>query len=166
MQCRRNFVCNLARQLLAIEFGGIVMKLKLAALAVAVATLVVLPTNAHHSFSAEYESKSITIKGKFVKMDWVNPHSWVHIEVTGPDGKAVSWAGETPPPNGLYRNGWRKDTLKVGETIEIVGNPAKDGTTHMWASQVRLLDRAKDAKGGPATLGFGSRPPGEGPQAK
>lgn len=142
------------------------MKFKLAVLGAALAMVAAVPSMAHHSFSAEYESKSITIKGKFTKMDWVNPHSWVHIDVVGADGKVTSWAGETPPPNGLYRNGWRKDTLKEGETIEIVGNPAKDGTAHMWASQVRLLDRPKDAKGGPATLGFGSRPPGEGPQGK
>lgn len=138
-------------------------KFAVAGLAAAIVTAAI-PLMAHHSFSAEYESKQITVKGKFTKMDWVNPHSWVHIDVTGPDGKVTSWAGETPPPNGLYRNGWRKDTLKVGETIEIVGNPAKDGTPHLWASQVRLLDRPPAADGRPATLGFGSRPPGEGPQ--
>jgi hypothetical protein len=140
------------------------MKLKLAVLGAALAMVAALPSMAHHSFSAEYESKQITIKGKFTKMDWVNPHSWVHIDVVGADGKVTSWAGETPPPNGLYRNGWRKDTLKEGETIEIAGNPAKDGTPHMWASQVRLLDRPKQANGQPAVLGFGSRPPSEGPQ--
>lgn len=140
------------------------MKLKIAlTMAAAALSLAVMPTTAHHSFSAEYENKQITIKGKFVKMDWVNPHSWVHINVVGADGKTTTWKGETPPPNGLYRNGWKRDTLKEGETIEIVGNPAKDGTPHMWASQVRLLDRPAGADGRPATLGFGSRPPGEGP---
>jgi hypothetical protein len=140
------------------------MKFKIAlAMAAAALSLAVMPTTAHHSFSAEYENKQITIKGKFVKMDWVNPHSWVHINVTGADGKVTEWKGETPPPNGLYRNGWKRDTLKEGETIEIVGNPAKDGTPHMWASQVRLLDRPQ-VEGKVATLGFGSRPPGEGPQ--
>jgi hypothetical protein len=121
------------------------------------------PAEAHHSFSAEYENTKMTIRGKFVKMDWVNPHSWVHIEVTGADGKKTIWKGETPPPNGLYRNGWKRDTLKEGEMIEISGNPAKDGTPHMWASSVQLLDRPKDAKGKAPTMGFGSRPPGEGP---
>ena len=141
------------------------MKLKQALVGlIAALVTAAIPMMAHHSFSAEYDSKSITIKGKFVVMDWVNPHSWVQIDVTGPDGKVTRWKGETPPPNGLYRNGWRKDTLKEGETIEIVGNPAKDGTAHMWASQVRLLDRPPQANGQPATLGFGSRPPSEGPQ--
>ena len=140
------------------------MRLKIA-LAVAIGALfgAVLPAPAHHSFAAEYDNKKITIKGKFTGMDWVNPHSWVHIDVVGEDGKTVNWAGETPPPNGLYRNGWRKDTLKVGETIEIQGNPAKDGSPHMWASGVTLLDRPL-VNGKQATLGFGSRPPTEGPQ--
>ena len=140
------------------------MKLKYAVVGLTAALMTAaIPMMAHHSFSAEYDSKSITIKGKFTKMDWVNPHSWVHIDVTGPDGKVTSWAGETPPPNGLYRNGWRKDTLKEGEMIEISGNPAKDGSTHMWASRVTLLDRPQ-VNGAPQTLGFGSRPPSEGPQ--
>ena len=143
------------------------MKLKIAVMtAAAVAMLTLLPTKtqAHHSFAAEYDNKQITIKGKFTGMDWVNPHSWVHIDVVGSDGKVTNWAGETPPPNGLFRNGWKKDTLKAGEMIEITGNPAKDGTPHMWASSVKLLDRAKDAKGNAPTMGFGSRPPTDGPQ--
>ncbi|MEO8100340.1 MAG: DUF6152 family protein [Acidobacteriota bacterium] len=140
------------------------MKLKLAVLGIAAAMIAALPIAAHHSFSAEYDSKQITVKGKFTHMDWINPHSWVHIDVVGADGKVTSWAGETPPPNGLFRNGWRKDSLKKGEEIEISGNPAKDGTAHMWASSVKLLDRQKDAKGNAPTMGFGSRPPTEGPQ--
>lgn len=133
------------------------MKLKIAAIAVGALLLAAVPIVAHHSFSAEYDqSKPLTVKGKFTKMDWVNPHSWVHIEVIGADGKVTSWAGETPPPNGLYRNGWKRDSIKAGETIEMTGFAAKDGTPHMWASTVKLLDSG-------TTLGFNSRPPGEGP---
>ena len=144
------------------------MKMKAVIAAVAAALLIAaLPILAHHSFTAEYDnSKPLTMKGKFVKMDWVNPHSWVHFEVTGADGKTTLWKAETPPPNGLYRNGWRRDTLKEGETIEITGFAAKDGTPHMWASAVRLLDRPPvQGKNGPEapTMGFGSRPPSEGP---
>jgi hypothetical protein len=118
------------------------MKAKLAAAAVMLSLLVtaVPALLAHHAFSAEYDNqKPITLKGKFVQMDWVNPHSWVHMEVTYPDGKVVKWAGETPPPNVLYRSGWRKDYLKVGDEIQITGFAAKDGTPHMWASSVILL---------------------------
>lgn len=144
------------------------MKLKFA-LAATAATLMIatMPVLAHHSFSAEYDNtKPITIKGKFTKMDWVNPHSWVHIDVVGDNGQVTNWAGETPPPNGLYRNGWRKDTLKEGETIEITGFAAKDGSAHMWASTVKLLDRppVQGKKGPePPTMGFGSRPPTDAP---
>jgi len=100
-----------------------------------------LPVLAHHSFAAEFDSeKPITVKGKFVKMDWVNPHSWIHMEVTGEDGKVVVWNCEALPPNGLYRGGWRRDTLKPGDEIVVEGFQAKDGTTLMWARAVTTAD--------------------------
>jgi len=89
------------------------MKMKFSAVALGALLLAAVPMLAHHSFSAEYDqSKPLTLKGKFTKLDWVNPHSWVHFDVVGPDGKVTNWAAETPPPNGLYRNGWRKDMFK------------------------------------------------------
>lgn len=119
--------------------------------------LAALPVLAHHSFTAEYDNtKPLTLKGVFVKMDWVNPHSWVHFEVTNPDGTKTLWKAETPPPNGLYRAGWRKDSIKPGEPVEVTGFAAKDGTTHMWSNGVKLLDSG-------TTLGFGQAPPGQGP---
>jgi hypothetical protein len=110
-----------------------------AALAVAA-----LPIFAHHSFTAEYDNtKPITIKGKLIKMDWVNPHSWVHVAVTTPEGKMEEWAAETPPPNGLYRSGWRKDMLKAGDELTVTGFRAKDGTNTMWSSGVTFADGRK-----------------------
>ena len=85
-------------------------------------------------------AKPITLKGKFVKMDWVNPHSQIHIDVTDADGKVISWSCEALPPNGLYRQGWRKDSLKPGEEIEIEGFAAKDGTSSMWTRSVKTAD--------------------------
>src|SRR5438874_13817519 len=80
------------------------------------------PIFGHHSFAAEYDgNKPITLKGTFQKMDWINPHSWVYIDVTGPDGKTETWACETAPPNGLYRQGWRRDSMKAGDQITIEG---------------------------------------------
>ena len=115
------------------------MNTKLAMWALA-AGLCAVPLVAHHSFAAEYDSaKPVTIKGMFVKMDWINPHSWVHLEVTGEDGKKQMWKAEALPPNGLYRQGWRKDTLKAGEEISVEGFMAKDGSNTMWSRAVTRL---------------------------
>jgi hypothetical protein len=98
------------------------------------------PVVAHHSFAAEFDnSKPLTQKGKVTRMDWVNPHSWVHFDVTMPDGKVVNWGAETPPTNVLFRNGWKKDSLKIGDEIQVQGFGAKDGSPNMWASSVVLV---------------------------
>ena len=76
-------------------------------------------------------------------MDWVNPHSWLHIRVTEEDGKVVEWLCETAPPNGLYRNGWRKDSLKEGEQVTVEGFRAKDSTNTMTARSVTTGDGRK-----------------------
>ena len=90
------------------------MKLKCAFLSATLGLfLAALPVLAHHSFAAEFDiSKPVTLKGKFVKMDWVNPHTQIHIDVTDADGKVTTWSCEALPPNGLYRQGWRKDSSK------------------------------------------------------
>ncbi len=119
------------------------MKTQLAVFAVGLCLVVgsSLPLLAHHSFSAEYDtSKPVVLKGKFVKMDWVNPHSWVYFDVTDETGKTSTWRAETPPPNGLYRNGWRQNMLKPGDEITVNGNLAKDSSNLMWASRVTFPD--------------------------
>ena len=100
--------------------------------------------SAHHSFAAEYDAKQpITLKGKVTKVDWVNPHSWVHIDVTDQDGKVTNWNCETAPPNTLYRMGWRRDSLKEGDEVTIDGFRAKDGTATMTARSVMLASGRK-----------------------
>lgn len=103
------------------------------------------PLVAHHAFSAEFDqSKPLTMTGTFIKMEWVNPHSWVHFEVTDSTGKKQVWEAETPPPNQLTRSGWSKNLLKAGDVIRVTGSAAKDGSTKMWSGGVTLL--ATDGK--------------------
>lgn len=118
------------------------MKTKLAILAGCVGLLsVALPLSAHHSFAAEYDNtKPVSIKGKALKMDWVNPHSHLIFEVTTADGKVEKWTAETPPPNGLYRAGWRQNMIKGGEEITVNGYLSKDGDNLMWAQSVDFAD--------------------------
>ena len=88
------------------------------------------PLAAHHSVSAEFDStKPITFTGKVTKVEWMNPHIYTHVEVKNPDGSVVEYRVEGGPPNSLYRNGWREDTLKPGETVKVTGIRAKSPTS-------------------------------------
>ena len=137
------------------------MRLKLAAAVVTLSLLAIaVPLYAHHAFSAEFDNtKPLTMKGKFLKMDWVNPHSWVHFEVTLPNGQKQVWSAETPPPNQLVRMGWAKTTLETSDEVQIGGFAAKNGATKMWASNVTLLARGGKALETPKTVvNFGQNP--------
>ena len=100
------------------------------------------PALAHHSFAAEFDSNQVvTLTGKLVKMDWINPHSWVHIEVINKETNQTEvWDVETGPPNTLYRNGWRKDFAKPGDELVVVGTRAKNGTRTVNARTVKTPD--------------------------
>ena len=120
--------------------------------------LAVVPVVAHHSFAAEFDaSQPVTVKGTVVKMDWVNPHSHLSFDVKAEDGTIQHWSAECLPPNGLYRQGWRKDSVKTGDEISVTGFKAKDGSNYMWASSVSTADgrrlfagRPEDSSGAPA----------------
>jgi len=87
------------------------------------------PALAHHAFAAEFDArKPIKLKGTVAKTEWINPHTWIHIDVKRPDGKVDRWMIEGGPPNALYRRGFTKDSLPVGTEILVEGFRAKDGS--------------------------------------
>jgi hypothetical protein len=96
---------------------------------------------AHHAFSAEFDqSKPVKISGEISKLEWVNPHAWLHLDVKGPDGKVTSWRFEMGAPNALLRAGWSKSDIKVGTAVTVSGFMARAGGSVGNAFQVRLPD--------------------------
>ena len=100
--------------------------LALAAVAVALAGV---PAVAHHAFSAEFDAdRPIHLEGVVVKMEWINPHAWVHVEVTNDDGSTDVWMVEGGTPNTLLRRGFSRDSLLPGTEIIVDGYQSKDGS--------------------------------------
>jgi hypothetical protein len=98
-----------------------------------------VPVLAHHSFAAEYDStKPIEFKGTVTKVEWANPHIYYYVDVKDKDGKVTNYAVEGGTPGQLYRQGWRKDSLKVGDEVTVSGFRAKDGSNHVNGRRVTL----------------------------
>ena len=144
---------------------GAVRVTKLAAVTsmAAAAAGVALPLSAHHSFSAEFDSaKEIRATGAVSKLDWQNPHAWIHLTVTeicertaarGPDAveqewacrapggnEGADWAFELGSPNGLMRQGWTRNSLKSGDVVTVLGSRARDGSTNSNARSVTTAE--------------------------
>jgi len=134
-----------------------IMRKTLAVFTIAIGLLLAaVPVWAHHAFSAEFDaSKPVKFRATVVKMEWINPHAWIQLDVKGDDGKVTRWAVEAAAPNALLRRGWNKTSLLPGTEILVEGFQAKDGSNKANGSIITFTDGKK--------LFVGSSGDGEGP---
>jgi hypothetical protein len=106
---------------------------------------------AHHSFAAEFDlNKPLKVHGVITKMDWINPHSWIYVDVKDANGKVTNWHFELGSPNSLFRNGWRKDAVPVGVEVDILAYQAKTGESVGNATMIKLPGGKELLTGGSA----------------
>jgi hypothetical protein len=99
------------------------------------------PVDAHHAFSAEFDStKPVKLRGTVTKMEWINPHAWLHLEVKKTDGNVETWMIEAGPPGALVRRGWKRDSVVPGTEVLVEGYQAIDGSNRANGRDVTLPD--------------------------
>lgn len=136
------------------------MKAKVAVLAAGLGLLLsAVPVLAHHSFAAEYDSnKPMKITGTVTKMEWMNPHARFYVDVKDSNGKVTNWNFELGAIPVLLKQGWRKDSLKVGDQVTVEGSLAKDGSANANARRVALPDGRRVFGGSSAGDGANTAP--------
>jgi hypothetical protein len=121
----------------------------IAGITLAASLLAAIPVFAHHAFQAEFDDKKpVHLVGKVTKMEWINPHAWIHIDVTGADGKVTSWMVECGSPNIMLRRGFTKESLEYGSELTVDGYQAKNGSNRANGSSVTFRDGRRLFVGG------------------
>ena len=111
--------------------------------------LAVVSLTAHHAFTSEFDaSKPLKLRGTVTKVELINPHSWIHIDVKQPDGTVINWAIEGGTPNTLFRLGITKDSLAIGSELLVDGYQAKDGSKRANGRDITFADGRKIFIGG------------------
>ena len=122
-------------------FQAAVPALGLAAALALVLLVPAQPASAHHAFSAEFDAtKPVRLRGQVTKVEWVNPHAWIHIDVTDEDGTVTAWMVECGPPGALVRRGWKKNSVAPGTEVLVEGYQAIDGASRANGRDVTLPD--------------------------
>ena len=108
-----------------------------------------IPVRAHHAFAAEFDlKKPVKLQGTVTKMEWINPHAWIHIDVKDADGKITSWMVEGGTPNILLRRGFTKQSLEKGTVVIVEGYQAKNGENRANGSNITFTDGKRLFLGG------------------
>ena len=142
------------------QVGRAAMKSRLTLIvivAVAVAvSLSAVPAYAHHSFAAEFDAtKPVRLVGKITRIEWTNPHTYFYIDVVDANGKVTNWGVEGASPGALSRRGWKREDLKIGETVTVEGYRAKDGSNLADGRRVTLSNGRSFYGGSPGDGGPG-----------
>ena len=112
-----------------------------------------VPVAAHHAFAAEFDvNLPVKVKGTITKVEWVNPHAWLYVDVKDADGKVTNWHFELGPPNALFRLGWKKDSIQSGTEVSITGFRAKSQEAVANGRSIILPDGRELFSGGSAPV--------------